>query len=108
MARKRLTQIFPFLTPIRTWQKNVCYFFKMRFDNNIYAKEKGDILSYEVCSDKTVMINENSGQDIIYQKNKIENLKIASKTVNQILIQPGEIFSFCYLLRNSKKYGGSK
>jgi len=65
-------------------------------------------LPYEVCSDKTIMINENSGQDIIYQKNKVENLKIASKTMNQVIIRPKETFSFCYLLRNSKKYGKYK
>lgn len=108
MARKRITQIFPFLVPIRAWQRDFCYQLKMFFDKNIYSKEKGDLLEYEIVSDKTIMINENSGQDIIYQVNKVDNLKIISKTMNHILIKPGETFSFCYLAKHAKKYGKYK
>lgn len=108
MARKRVTQIFPFLLPFRVWQKNLFYRIGMKFDENKYSKTFGDKLAYEVCNTKTLMINENSGHDIIYQKNKVDNLKIASQTMNHILIYPGETFSFCYLAKNSKKYGEYK
>ena len=108
MARKRLTQLFPFLLPLRIWQRNLFYQIGMKFDGNKYSKNFGEKLKYEVCKTKTLMINENSGHDIIYQKNKVENLKIASKTMNHILIYPNETFSFCYLVRNSKKYGKYK
>ena len=108
MARKRLTQLFPFLLPLRIWQRNLFYQIGMKFDGNKYSKSFGEKLKYEVCKTKTLMINENSGYDIIYQKNKVENLKIASKTMNHILIYPNETFSFCYLVRNSKKYGKYK
>ncbi len=108
MARKRLTQLFPFLLPLRVWQRNLFYIIGMKFDGNKYSKTFGDELPYEVCRAKTLMINENSGYDIIFQKNKVENLKIASKTMNHILIYPQETFSFCYLLKNSKKYGKYK
>ncbi len=108
MARKRVTQIFPFLIPIRVWQRNLFYYIGMYFDKNKYSKTVSDLLPYEVCNSKTLMINENSGHDIIYQKNKVDNLKIISRTMNQVLIQPGETFSFCYLSRKSKKYGKLK
>lgn len=108
MARKRLTQIFPFLLPLRVWQRNLFYRIGMKFDGNRYSKTFGDVLPYEVCNAKTLMINENSGYDIIYQKNKVDNLKIASQTMNHILIYPKEVFSFCYLSKNSKKYGKYK
>ncbi len=108
MARKRVTELFPFLVPIRIWQRNIWYQIKLYFDKNKYSKEKGELLPYEVCSEKTFMINENSGQDIIYQVNKVDNLKIISKTMNSILIKPGETFSFCYLARYAKKYGKYK
>lgn len=108
MARKRLTQIFPFLIPIRVWQRNLFYRIGMFFDKNKYSKVFGDTLRYEVCKTKPLMINENSGYPIIYQKNKVDNLKIASRTMNRILIRPKETFSFCYLLKNSKKYGKFK
>lgn len=106
--RKRITQIFPFLLPIRVWQRNLFYMIGMKFDENKYAKTFGEKLEFEVCNTKTLMINENSGHDIIYQKNKVDNLKIASKTMNHILIYPGETFSFCYSARKSKKYGKYK
>lgn len=108
MARKRLTQIFPFLIPIRTWQKNIIWNLSMKFDKFDYATKQGELLPYEICNSKTNMINENSGYDIIYQKNKVENLKIISKSVHQILIYPNQIFSFCYATRKSKKYGKMK
>ena len=108
MERKRLTQIFPFLLPLRIWQRNLFYRIGMKFDGNKYSKTFGEKLKYEICNTKTLMINENSGHDIIFQKNKVDNLKIASKTMNHILIYPGETFSFCYLSKNSKKYGKYK
>ena len=82
MARKRLTQLFPFLLPLRVWQRNLFYQIGMRFDGNKYSKNIGENLKYEICKSKTLMINENSGHDIIYQKNKVENLKIANQTMN--------------------------
>lgn len=108
MARKRLTQRFPFLLPLRVWQRNLFYRIGMLFDGNKYSKNRGEKLKYEICETKTLMINENSGHPIIYQKNKVENLKIASQTMNRILIYPNETFSFCYLARNSKRYGRYK
>lgn len=107
-ARKRLTQLFPFLLPLRVWQRNLFYQIGMRFDGNKYSKNIGENLKYEICKSKTLMINENSGHDIIYQKNKVENLKIANQTMNHILIYPNETFFFYYLVRNSRKYGSYK
>lgn len=108
MARKRLTQIFPFLLPLRIWQKNLFFRITCYFDKNIYAKRKGDLLSYECSYAKTLMVNDHSGYDILYQVNKVDNLKLTSKTLNKILIYPGETFSFCLLMQGVKKYGKYK
>lgn len=108
MARKRLTQIFPFLLPLRVWQKNLFFRITCYFDKNIYAKRKGDLLSYECSNAKTLMINDHSGYDILYQVNKVDNLKLTSKTLNKILIYPSETFSFCLLMQVVKKYGRYK
>ena len=87
MRRKRLTEIMPFLIPLRIWQRNLFYHIGMKFDKNKYSKEfSEELLPYEVCKSDTLMINEESGHDIIYQKNKVHNLKIISKTMNKILI----------------------
>ncbi len=108
MPRKRITQIFPFLLPLRVWQRNLFYQISMFLDKNKYSKTTHEPLEFEVCNSKTMMINKNSGQDIIYQTNKVDNLKIASKTINKIIIKPGETFSFYYLTKKSKKYGSYK
>lgn len=105
MKRKRLTQLMPFLVPIRIWQRNLFYQIGMIFDKNTYSKSRGEELPYKISSAKTIMINKDSGQDIIYQTNKVHNLKIVSKTMNKIYIYPNETFSFCYLLKYAKKYG---
>lgn len=108
MARKRLTQLFPFLLPLRIWQRNLFEHIKMRLDENKYACRFGETPEYEICAAKTAVINENSGMDIIYQKNKAHNLKITSKTMNRIIIYPGETFSFSFLSKNSHRYGRMK
>ena len=41
MARKRLTQLFPFLLPLRIWQRNLFYQIGMKFDGNKYSKSFG-------------------------------------------------------------------
>ena len=37
MARKRLTERFPFLLPLRRWQRKRCFYLKMYFDGCRYA-----------------------------------------------------------------------
>lgn len=39
-----------------------------------------------------------------YQINKVHNLKLAAKTVNQVVIAPGETFSFWQLVRWADRY----
>ena len=45
------------------------------------------------------MLNENSGFDMKYQINKVHNLKLAAKTINKVIIEPNETFSFWQLVR---------
>ena len=41
MKRKRITELFPFLVPLRIWQRNVVVNTKMALDKNHYAHKKG-------------------------------------------------------------------
>lgn len=45
------------------------------------------------------MLNENSGFDMQYQINKVHNLKLAARTIDRVVIEPGETFSFWQLVR---------
>lgn len=104
MARKRITQIFPFLLPLRVKQRKLFFYLKMRFDRNRYSKIiQNERLPYEVFYASFSMINEESGHDIQYQYNKVHNLKLAAATMNGLLIKPSETFSFWMRARFADK-----
>ena len=42
MKRKRLTEIFPALIPLRQKQRRLFWFTKMRFDGNRYAHQRSE------------------------------------------------------------------
>ena len=78
MSRKRLTQVFPFLLPLRKWQRKKLFYLKMQLDGRRYAKKKSDqLLPNVVFETSSLMLNENSGFDMKYQINKVHNLKLA-------------------------------
>ncbi len=103
MSRKLVTQLFPFLLPLRLWQRKKWYYLKMRFDGNRYATHKEALFSYELASDKSLLINEHTGADIKYQYNKVHNLRLASEAVSRIVIRPGETFSLWWLTRHADR-----
>ena len=100
MSRKRLTQVFPFLLPLRKWQRKKLFYLKMQLDGRRYAKKTSDkLLPNVVFETSSLMLNENSGFDMKYQINKVHNLKLAAKTINKVIIEPNETFSFWQLVR---------
>ena len=104
MPAKRLTERFPFLLPLRRFQKKLCFYLKMSLDRNHYARTKEPSpLPYTVFSDASRMINEHSGYDIRYQYNKIHNLNLAAAPIHRVLIRPGETFSFWMLVRGADR-----
>lgn len=104
MARKRVTQIFPFLLPLRRWQRKKFFYLKMKCDSNRYAYKKKEVLfSHKVFEASFRMLNEESGFNRQFQINKIHNLKLAAKTINRLVILPGETFSFWQLVRSADR-----
>ena len=100
MKRKRLTQVFPFLLPIRKWQRKKLFYLEMLIDGNKYAKNKSEaLLPNTAFETSSLMLNENSGFDMKYQINKVHNLKLAARTINKVIIEPNETFSFWQLIR---------
>ncbi|OAJ72162.1 vancomycin resistance protein [Brevibacillus sp. SKDU10] len=105
MGRKRVTQIFPFLLPVRVMQRKICFYAGMRFDGRRYAETiDGKQLPYKLFEVGCALYNGNTGFDMAYQKNKVFNLKLAAKTLNGLLIRPGETFSFWRLVRHADKH----
>lgn len=104
MKRKRITQLFPFLLPIRRVQRKIIFYTKMHIDRNRYAKTKGpELLPFCIYETKSKLLNDNTGFDMKYQENKVFNLRLAAEPVNGILIRPGETFSFWQLVRYAEK-----
>lgn len=105
MARKRVTQLFPFLLPLRKWQRKKFFYFKMQSDGCRYAKRKSEALLPNLVFETSIpMLNKNSGFDMKYQFNKVYNLKLAAETIDRIIIEPGETFSFWRLVRRADRY----
>lgn len=104
MPRKRLTELFPLLLPLRRWERKKLFYLKMRLDKNRYAAAVSPSpLPFCLYETSEVMVNERSGYDIVYQQNKVHNLTLASRRVNGVLIRPGETFSFWRLVRDADK-----
>lgn len=104
MKRRRLTQIFPWLLPIRKKQRLFCFYLKMKLDGKKYAIEKKeDIYQNLIFEADSTLYNHETGFDMKYQENKVFNLKLAAQTLDDIVIKPGEVFSFWKLVKNADK-----
>lgn len=104
MSRRRITQIFPFLLPLRQRQRKACYYARMRLSRTRWAGTVSDHrLPHEVCLRTETMVNPHTGQPIVYQHNKAHNLRLAASTLNGLVIAPGETFSFWWRVRNADR-----
>lgn len=105
MSRPCVTQIFPWLFPIRRMQRLICFYTKMRFDGNCYATgQAGELLPHQIFETSCSMYNRDTGFDMVYQENKVFNLKLAAATLDRLVILPGETFSFWRLVRYADQY----
>lgn len=104
MARKRLTQIFPWLLPLRIKQRVLCFYFKMWLDGIEYASlQENEIFPHKLFTTTCPMINRSPGLDPAYQENKVFNLKLAAACLDGLVIRPGETFSFWHALRHADR-----
>lgn len=104
MPRKRLTQVFPGLLSLRKKQRLFCFYLGMRMDGNRYAETREkDTLPHIVYASTCPMYNPDTGFDMIYQENKVFNIKLAAQELSRVLIRPGETFSFWHLVRWADK-----
>ncbi len=103
MSRKLLTQLCPFLMPMRQWQRKKWFYLKMRFDGNRYASHKEPLFPHELVREQSLLINKHTGADIQYQYNKVHNLRLASEAVSRVVIRPGETFSLWRLVRHADR-----
>ncbi len=104
MPRKRITQRFPWLLPLRKKQRTLCFYLAMRFDANRYCAYQADaLLPHLLFTSACPMRNTQTGFPMSYQENKIHNLKLAAKRIDRLIIAPGETFSFWNRVRGADR-----
>lgn len=100
-------------SPLRMWLGKRYFiarrYWKWFFGKQHFAKTiQADLLPHLIFQHQTPLLRQLKNLDMHLQYNKIHNLKIAAKNISGIIIQPGETFSFWYLVGNTTKRKGYK
>ncbi len=104
-----LSKRFPFLLPLRQAQRRAIFYAKLQFDGHTYAHTlQAERLPQTLFAAGSGLYNPHTGFDMVYQHNKVFNLKLAVKTMNGLLINPGESFSFWQTVRGADRYTAYK
>jgi vancomycin resistance protein VanW len=80
--------------------------FWIRMKNIFASKYQQEKLPFSHFSHRTILLRKLKDVDMWLQHNKIINLKIAAQKLNGILIRPGEVFSYWYLIGKPSKRKG--
>ena len=80
-------------------QRLFCFYAGMRLDGNQYAEAKFEILlPYQLFETSCPLYNQETGFDMVYQENKVFNLKLAAATLDRVVIRSNETFFFWKLV----------
>ncbi|MEP6947265.1 MAG: VanW family protein, partial [Acidobacteriota bacterium] len=93
--KRRLAEIHPMVYQTRIWQKRTFRRIsdlsaKLRFASELQIEN----LPFGCKKHQSLLRRRLGNSDPVLQENKVENLKIACPTINGILIQPKQTFSF--------------
>ncbi len=109
MGRKRLTQLFPCLLPLRKKQRIFCYYMGMKLDRNRYSERRSELmLAHPLFRASWPLYNDKTGYELIYQENKAYNCALAAKALDRLIIAPGETFSFWIAVRDANREAAYK
>lgn len=77
------------------------------FAGNKFARNKvKDDFKHIWKGETKILLRNLHGVDMRLQKNKVKNLEIAGKKINNIIVKPGEIFSFWNIVGSATKRKG--
>ena len=109
MTRKLFCEINPLFYNISVTKEKTKRDIKNIFDKNKFATtfEKKELPNI-VKSHASIILRKLHNVDMQLQINKKTNLELASKKINGLIIYPGEIFSFWYLVGSVNKNKGYK
>jgi vancomycin resistance protein VanW len=94
--RKLLSQRHPALYFLAVWVRRIQRQIEWKFNSKKYAKIRSEEpLKFRIKKHQSVLLKKLGESDMQLQINKVTNLKIAVKKINNIIIRPGETFSYC-------------
>lgn len=97
--RKLFSQRHPLFYFLAVWLRRIKRYTEWYLGKNKYAFQRTQApLTYRVKKHQSVLLKKLGDSDPQWKLNKVINLKLAAKSINGILIQPGETFSFCKLV----------
>lgn len=109
MGRRLFCEISPLCYRISIKKEILLRNLRDIFSKDKLAKKKQyEPLANTVKSHASILVRKLHGVDISLQENKVENILLACKKINGILIRPGETFSFWKTLGKTGKRQGYK
>ncbi|HBS87269.1 MAG: vancomycin resistance protein [Bacteroidetes bacterium GWF2_38_335] len=79
---------------------------KWQSEKHLYAIKKEAPLDQVIFNHQSVLLRQLRDVDMVWQRNKITNLKLASEKISRITILPGQVFSFWFLVGKTTKGKG--
>lgn len=106
---KNFCDINPLFFAISTQKGIIQRNIKDFISNTKFAKtKKKEKLDNIISSYSSNLIKKGKGVDPVLQENKAVNIRLASSKINEIIIQPGEVFSFWRTIGKVNKRTGYK
>lgn len=94
-----LLKFFPYLYRLRIYQRRFLRVVVILLSYSRFARKKyDDVLTYTVKRHQSLLRRRLGATDPILQENKITNLRLSTKCIDGIVIEPGETFSFWVLV----------
>lgn len=105
--RRTISSLNPAFYFLAIKSRRFMRYLKWWFGNQKFAnKLSEEKLPFRIFKHQSVLVRKLGDSDLRLQYNKVENLKIAIKKLNGIIIYPGETFSFCRLVGCATKKKG--
>ncbi|MEO7886550.1 MAG: hypothetical protein ABIR76_07400, partial [Polaromonas sp.] len=99
MARRPLSLLHPWLYALRVWQRRWFTHIAWRMGGLQLARTQAlEPLTWRYFRHSSKLIRRLGDSDLALQHNKVINLQKAVPSIDGILIEPGQTFSFCRLV----------
>jgi len=106
-APPRLTERYPALFPLAVRAHRVRRRVQwLRSDADWASTRAIDPLPVRVIKHSSLLMRELSEDEMVLQRNKVTNLRLASERIDTVLIRPGETFSFNKVVGNCTRRKG--